>query len=1273
MNKQSTKTLSLILVVTMLISAIVSVQIFAAGTSLSSLRNSYPHGSTWKSSYDGASQCHGWALMIADKAYGYSSSDSGRCRNRTRIYDTNSIKAGDVIRIYRSTAHSDSKAHTIFVTGVSGNNIVFADCNWDWNCGIRWDVTTTKASLTNNTFGYGIQYILSAPYALSEEPCTCSTSYAGEYKCTVKNGNVLYIRNGHGSSYSSIGSIPSGATVTVTKGDGSWAHVTYNGVTGYASMDYLQKIEHTHSYTGQRLQEVAHPHEISQRCVDYATCGGFIWTGEYGASKSCQQCWHVDWSVSASSISVKVGESKTINISIDGIWPDTAKAVSEGDKSLFNYTLSQGVLTVTGLKSGTGKIKISIYSDADLSVLIGSKTIPVTITEAHTHNYTGQRVHETAHPHEISQRCVDYETCGGFKWTGENAQVKTCSKCWNGSFTVSSSSVNVKVGNTQTVNISLSGFFPDSAVLHTDYNDSIVSVTSSGQTFTFKGLKKGSCKYVISVYSDSSKKTLICTKTISVTVEEASITKIVASLPSKTSYYIGDSFDSSGIKLTVTYSDGSTKTVTSGYTVSGFDSTSAGTKTVTVSYGGKSSSFSVKVIKPTITINSTDRALKIGESITVTAITDPSSKMVTWESGNTNIATVSNGKVTAVGEGGVSIYASFTYNGIKYETKFALTVTKPEVTLSSISAKTLPDKTSYYIGDSLNTAGLAITAKYSDGSSKTITSGYTVSGFSSSTEGTKTVTVSYEGKTTSFSVKVNTPSINILTDISGKLHGEIGQSFAPTVITAPSVGTITWRSENTSIATVSDGTITGVGQGTTNIYASFTYNGIKYETKVEITVTKPEAVLSSISVKALPDKASYYIGDSLNTAGLAITAKYSDGSSKTITSGFTTSGFNSSSAGNKTVTVSYSGKSASFTVNIIKPKITISTDYISLETGDSYTLTASSDPENIDLIWTSSDTGIASVSNGKVTAKSEGEVTVKVKFDYNGTTYNADCTIKVTDSGCKHKYTHIYEAVASTCTVQGHEKYIVCDDCKIIISGSDKLLPLLEHTPGEYTVTREPTYNVVGIEACFCTECGKQLDRRQIPILEYQNKFTDVKPTHWFWESVNYVARKGYMSGMSETKFSPNTELTREQFIQILFAMEKKDKSDYGGPTGFNDITSGKWYSPAIKWAKQEGITEGVGNGNFGLGASITREQMAKFMMSFAQYRGYNTDIRGDISTYKDAKKVASWAEESMQWCVGAGIYESTSTTEKTLEPRLTVKRAVAATVIMRFVQNTSK
>ena len=84
-----------------------------------------------------------------------------------------------------------------------------------------------------------------------------------------------------------------------------------------------------------------------------------------------------------------------------------------------------------------------------------------------------------------------------------------------------------------------------------------------------------------------------------------------------------------------------------------------------------------------------------------------------------------------------------------------------EKTLSSISVENKPTKVLYEIGESLNTNGLRLKLKYSDGSTETITSGFTTSGFSSATAGAKTVTVKYSGLTTTFTVTVNEPEPDI--------------------------------------------------------------------------------------------------------------------------------------------------------------------------------------------------------------------------------------------------------------------------------------------------------------------------------------------------------------------------------------------------------------------------------------------------------------------------------------------------------------------------------
>ncbi|MGN0441313.1 MAG: dockerin type I domain-containing protein [Acutalibacteraceae bacterium] len=72
-------------------------------------------------------------------------------------------------------------------------------------------------------------------------PCTCSTDYAGDYIVNTSSQD-LNMRNAHGGG-SVITTIPKGTQVYVSKSDGTWAHVEWNGYSGYCSMAYLKKIE----------------------------------------------------------------------------------------------------------------------------------------------------------------------------------------------------------------------------------------------------------------------------------------------------------------------------------------------------------------------------------------------------------------------------------------------------------------------------------------------------------------------------------------------------------------------------------------------------------------------------------------------------------------------------------------------------------------------------------------------------------------------------------------------------------------------------------------------------------------------------------------------------------------------------------------------------------------------------------------------------------------------------------------------------------------------
>ncbi len=181
-----------------------------------------------------------------------------------------------------------------------------------------------------------------------------------------------------------------------------------------------------------------------------------------------------------------------------------------------------------------------------------------------------------------------------------------------------------------------------------------------------------------------------------------------------------------------------------------------------------------------VSLNKTSATLNVGDTLTLTATVSPTNatnKSVTWTTSNSSVARVSNGVVTAVTAGTATITVT-TADG-NYTAKCTITVNKPAATLNSISISSKPTKTTYELGEALNTSGLKLKLTYSDGSSKIVSDGFTVSGFNSSTAGTKTVTVSYEGKTTSFSVTVNRNNIEtnapqvVLTDAESMAGKEV--------------------------------------------------------------------------------------------------------------------------------------------------------------------------------------------------------------------------------------------------------------------------------------------------------------------------------------------------------------------------------------------------------------------------------------------------------------------------------------------------------------------
>ena len=147
---------------------------------------------------------------------------------------------------------------------------------------------------------------------------------------------------------------------------------------------------------------------------------------------------------------------------------------------------------------------------------------------------------------------------------------------------------------------------------------------------------------------------------------------------------------------------------------------------------------------------------------------------------------------------------------------------------ATLSITSRPNKTSYYIGDKLNTAGL--TARYTDASGKaqTITSGFTTNADLSSA-GSKQVTVTYQGVSTTFNVTVKTPSVTVTQE-------ELNEGLRLYATTDPAGQDVTWSSSNPSVAYFEGKTLHAAGSGTAVISATMTYNGREYSGSTTVVV-----------------------------------------------------------------------------------------------------------------------------------------------------------------------------------------------------------------------------------------------------------------------------------------------------------------------------------------------------------------------------------------------------------------------------------------------------
>ena len=266
-----------------------------------------------------------------------------------------------------------------------------------------------------------------------------------------------------------------------------------------------------------------------------------------------------------------------------------------------------------------------------------------------------------------------------------------------------------------------------------------------------------------------------------------------------------------------------------------------------------------------------------------------------------------------------------------------------------------------------------------------------------------------------------------------------------------------------------------------------------------------------------------------------------------------------------------------------------------------------------------------------------------------------------------HTYPDAWTLVAEpTCTRDGLRTRTCTDPgCGKTLS---ERVPALGHDWDDGVIVRAPSGVRMGERRITCRRCGLTQAEAIPPEIAAYEQFHDLDRNAWSYDGIAYCVARGLMSGTDTHTFTPGGVTTRAQLVQVLYNLAGEPDMT-GVTTPFADARSG-WYRDAVAWAYRTGVVSGTSDTTFSPDQAVTREQIAVILMAFAaQVPGAERPAApADLAAFPDGAQVSGWARDAMADAVALGVLGGAEVNGTLwLRPQGQATRAEVATVLAGF------